>query len=166
MSLNGRIQLQASFDEVGALDLRSGSVNTKLSKLLQLVDGAGAGAVQKIFSPAAAPAVAQSVNTDYDLVGTLAGTFGVVSFTAIKAIIVIADALNPGALTLFGGTNPFLAGLLGTLPTITLAAGQPFVLTKTDAAGWPVTGGSNDNFRIITPATVGTYSWDLLVVGI
>lgn len=166
MSLNGRIQLQANFDEVGALDLRSGTINTKVSKLLQLIDGTGAGQVSKIFVPATAPAIAQSVSTDYDLSGALAGSFGAVVFTAIKAILVVADAANPGNITLFGGTNPFLGPLGGTTPTIALAPGQMFNASKADASGWTVTNASTDNFRIATAATVGTYSWDLVIVGI
>ncbi len=166
MSLNGTININARFDETSSLDLRTGAVTAKISKLLTLLDGSGAGQCNKLFVPSTAPSVAQSTNTDYDLSGSLAGSFGTVVFTAVKAIIVVADAANLGALTLFGGTNPFLGPLGGTTPTYTLIAGQPAVFARTDATGWAVTGASNDNFRIATAATTGTYSWDLLIAGI
>lgn len=166
MSVNGTINIGIRFDETAALDLRTGSVSAKIAKLLTLLDGSGAGQVSKLYVPASAPSIAQSVNTDYDLSGSLAGSFGTVAFTAVKALIVVADASNPGALTLFGGTNPFLGPLSGTTPAYSLLPGQPVVMTRTDATGWAIVNSTNDNFRIATAATVGTYSWDLLVAGI
>lgn len=166
MSTYGTISINANFTETSAQDLRNATAVAKLSKLLTLLDGSGAGQINKWFVPKTAPSVAQSTNTDYDLSGSLAGSFDTVVFTAIKAIIVIADESNPGALTLFGGTNPFLGPLAGTTPTYALLAGQPALFARTDATGWAVANASNDNFRIATAATTGTYSWDLLIAGI
>lgn len=166
MALTGTIQIAASFIEVAALAARVAEAKPRLSKTLTLLDGAGVGLVNKIFQPATDPAVAASTNTDYDLSGTLAGSFGNVVFTGIKAIIVMADDTNPGPLTVFGGTNPFLGPLSGTTPSLALLPGQLFLVTRTDAGGWTVANSTNDNFRIASAATVGTYSWDLLLAGI
>jgi hypothetical protein len=166
MSLYGSISLNANFTESSSLDLRTAQSQSRVQKILSLLDGSGASQVNKIFTPATAPAVAQSTNTDYDLSGSLAGAFGSVVFTAVKALIVVADASNLGAITLFGGTNPFLGPLAGTTPTVSLLAGEMFCATRRDATGWAVANGSTDNFRIATAATTGTYSWDLLIVGI
>lgn len=166
MTLAVTWNLKAHVVEQASLDARVSSVVGDFLSQFSITDGTGAAQAQKTFTPATAPAIAQSVNTDYDLSGTLGGSYGNVVFTAVKGILIIAGAANPGILTLFGGTNPFLAGLTGTTPAVQLAAGQHFSWTKLDAAGWAVTNTSNDNFRIGTAATVGTYTWKLLVVGI
>ncbi len=110
---------------------------------------------------------AQSVNTDYDLSGSLAGQIeSPVIFTSVKLLALVAGATNPGNLTLFGGTNPFLAGLGGTTPNVVAPPDGIVLLSKTDAAGWAITGASNDNLRVASAATVGTYTFDLVVLGI
>jgi hypothetical protein len=158
------LRVQLNVQETGTFDLRTGSLETKSNKLLQLLDGTGAGLVNKQYADSAS--VAQSVNTDIDLSGALTQAFGTVVFTAVKAILIVAGDANPGALTLFGGTNPFLGPLTGTTPAVTLEAGQVFVVTKTSAAGWAVTNASNDNFRVASAATAGTYTWDIVLLGI
>jgi len=158
------VRLQLNVQESVTADLRTGNLETKINKLLQLTDGSGASQVNKQYADSAS--VSQSTNTDIDLSGALTQAFGTVVFTAVKVIAVVAGASNPGNLTLFGGTNPFLAGLAGTTPTITLAPGELFFLSKTDASGWAVTNSSNDNFRVASAATAGTYTWDIVILGI
>lgn len=164
MSLVTKISLSFVADESSAIDLGSRVYNMKKSKLITLLDGTGAGQASKLYADSFS--VTQSVNTDLDLSGALAGAFGTVVFTAIKGLEIIAGDSNPGALTVFGGTNPFLAGLTGTTPAMTVAAGNPILMTKIDASGWAVTNASNDNLRITTPATAGTYTFDVILVGI
>lgn len=158
------LRVQLNVQETGTFDLRTGSLETKINKLIQLLDGTGAGLVNKQYADSAS--VIQSVNTDIDLSGALTQAFGTVVFTGVKVLAVVAGASNPANLTLFGGTNPFLGPLGGTTPTYSLPPGEPVIMTKVDATGWAVTNSSNDNFRVATPATAGTYTWDIVVLGI
>jgi hypothetical protein len=167
MSLNGSLQIQANINELFSFDIASASRNPKFNKLIQFLDGSGAGQANKLFVPTSAPAVAQSTNTDYDLSGTsLTGLGGTVSFTAVKAIIVIADEANVAALSLFGSGSTFQGPLSGTSAAYSLLPGMPAIFTRFDATGWAVTNSSADIFRITTPSTTGTYSWDLAIIGI
>jgi hypothetical protein len=158
------IRVQLNVQESVAADLRTGNLETKLTKLLQLTDGTGASQVNKQYADSVS--VSQSTNTDIDLSGALTQAFGTVVFTAVKVIAIVAGDSNPGVLTLYGGTNPFLGGLAGTTPTFALGAGQLYLVTKTDASGWGVVNSTNDNFRVASAATSGTYTYDIVILGI
>ena len=161
---SANIRMQLNVVESTTADLRTGSLETKVNKLLQLTDGSGASQVNKQYADSVS--VTQSTNTDIDLSGALSQAFGTVVFTGVKVLAVVAGASNPGALTLFGGTNPFLGPLAGTTPTVSLGAGEAFLVTKTDATGWAVANGSTDTFRVASAATAGTYTYDIVILGI
>jgi len=158
------IRVQLNVQESVTADLRTGNLETKINKLLQLTDGSGATQISKQYADSAS--ASQSTNTDIDLSGALSQAFGTVVFTGVKVLCVVAGASNPGNLTLFGGTNPFLGPLGGTTPTVTLAPGEVFLVSKTDASGWAVANASTDTFRVASAATSGTYTWDIVILGI
>jgi hypothetical protein len=158
------VRLQLNVQESVSAALRTGNLETKVNKLFQLVDGSGSGQVNKQYADSVS--VSQSTNTDIDLSGSLSQAFGAVVFTAVKALLIVAGDSNPGNLTVFGGTNPFLGPLSGTTPAVVLAAGQALLFTKTDATGWAVTNATNDTLRVASAATSGTYTYDIVVLGI
>lgn len=164
MALSGRIDIRAIFEESDALALGQRSFTPRLANTTVFVDGAGEGQAEKVYT-GAYTAVPATTDTDLDLSGTLPGAFGPVVFAAVKALLVSASPANPGKITVFGGSNPFLAGLTGTTPAVELQPGNAFVLTCADADGWEVTDGANDTLRIATGSASGDYSFDVLVVG-
>lgn len=165
MPLEGKIALRTSFLESLAHDLGSKKYDPVRALQLDFLDGSGAGQANKLFVDSVS--VAQSVNTDLDLVGSaLQGAFGTVSFTAIKGIIVIAGAANPGNLTVGNVTNGIVAPFGAATHSIQVAPGGLFAVANPSAAGWPVTGSTADLLRIASAAAAGTYTFDVIIIGI
>lgn len=165
MSLNGRIQVSANFAEgPAAADLSSGTVDRKLTALLNYLDGSGAGQASKIYGDS--NSVVQSVNTDLDLSGTLAGAFGTVVFNALKGLFIKAGDANPGNLTLGNGAAPFVGWFGAGTHTLSIAPGGVVALAEGSAGGRVVTATTADILRIASAATAGTYTYDVIVWGI
>lgn len=164
MSLIGRFQANLSFDESVAADLGQSLAQHRKSALIALLDGSGAGQANKIWSDSGSQI--QSVNTDLDLSGSLAGRFGTVVFTAIKGILIVAGAANPGSLTVGGATNGITGPFGAATHTQVVAPGGLYANFNPSAAGFPITAGTVDLLRIASPATAGTYTYDIVIVGI
>jgi len=165
MSLTGRFQVNCAFDEASTFDLATGSLSHKKSALIALLNGTGAGQANKIYSDSFS--VAQSVNTDLDLSGALAGVYGAAVFTAIKGILVVSGAnTGLGNLTIGNVTNGITLPFGAATHSIAVAPGGFFCTVNPSAAGFPITAGTVDLLRIATSATVGTYTFDVVVVGI
>lgn len=164
-SLTGNTNVAFAFNESGTFDLVSGSLAHKKSAQLAWLSGSGAGQVTKIYSDSFS--VAQSVNTDLDLSGTLTGVYGTVVFTAIKGILVVAGTnTGLGNLVIGNVTNGIVAPFGAATHSIAVAPGGFFAITNPSAAGFAITAGTVDLLRIATAATAGTYTFDVVVVGI
>ena len=141
-----------------------------LAANLDFADGSGAGQANKVYvrGQSGLGTQIQSVNTDIDLSGSLTDDLGQsVVFTAIKGIYVRAGDSNPGILSIGpAAANGFVGPFSGTTPAIALPAGGRFCVARFDAAGWAVTAGTGDLLRIASAAGAGTYTYDLVVVGI
>ena len=164
MSLSGKAQISVNFDESLAQDLGQRIFQCRKSALLQFLDGSGAGQANKIFADSAT--VIQSVNTDLDLSGSLAGAFGTVVFTAIKGILIAAGAANPGNLTVGNVTNGITGPFGAATHSQIVAPGGFYANFNPSAAGFGITAGTVDLLRVASAATAGTYTFDVVVVGI
>lgn len=164
MSLVTKINLGFNADESSAIDLGSRVYAMKKSKLTTLLDGTGAGQANKLYADSFS--VSQSVNTDLDLSGALAGAFGTVVFTALKGLLIVAGDSNPGALTVGNVTNGIVAWFGAATHSLTCKPGATILLTDPSAAGLSITAGTADLLRIASAATAGTYTFDVAVVGI
>lgn len=164
-SLTGSFGVNINFAESGTFDLVSGSLQHKKTALLSFLSGSGAGQVNKIYSDSFS--VAQSVNTDLDLAGSLTGVYGTVVFTAIKGILVVAGT-NTGLGNLVVGnvTNGIVAPFGAATHSVAVAPGGIFAIANPSAAGFAITAGTADLLRIATAATAGTYTFDVVVIGI
>src|SRR5690349_2055625 len=107
MSVSGKINLRADFLEALAQDLGAKQFAMTKAALISLDDGSGLNQVSKLYADDLS--TIQSVNTDIDLNPGPTGAFGAVLFTTLKAIIVIADATNPGIITVGNVTNGIVA---------------------------------------------------------
>lgn len=103
--------------------------------------------------------VSSGANDDIDLAGVLTDALGATITAAELVGIVLVNKQRDGtanttALTIGGGTNPFVGFLGGTTPTITkVGPGAAFVLISPDATGLgTVTAGSADVLRIANAA--------------
>lgn len=163
MTLLSTINLRATFQEFASQDLGAKTSNVDKSKLLQLLDGTGLGQAAKIWWDTVTQA--QSVNNDLDLSGALQGAFGAVVFTAIKGILVFADAANPGNLVIGNVANGIVAPFGLATHSMAVAPGGWFGNFNPQAAGFGITAGTADLLRIASAATVGTYGYDVIVIG-
>lgn len=149
-----------------AVDLGNRVRDIALAGNLVFADGSGIGQVNKSYSDSGSQI--QSVNTDLDLSGALTGDDGAsLVLTGVKALCIVAGSANPGNLTVGpapsnGWTGPFS----GTTPAIVLPAGGRLCIARGDASGWPVTAGTGDLLRIASAATAGTYTYDIVLLGI
>lgn len=164
MSLTGRIQVGLSFDDAVVADLGQSIAEHRKSTLIALLDGSGAGQVNKIWSDSGSQI--QSVNTDLDLSGSLAGRFGAVVFTAIKGIAIFAGSANPGNLIVGNVTNGIVAPFGAATHSQAVAPGGLYVNVNPSAAGFPIVAATADLLRIASAATAGTYTYDVMIVGI
>lgn len=163
MAFSADLRLSCAFKETGAPDFGSAVDSAEFLFQAAIANGVSNGQADLVYRKSYS--VAQSVNTDIDLVGALTRLLTGATFSPAKimAILAKAGAANPGILTLGLGTNPFLGPLGGTTPTHAIAIGGFYAWHS--PAGIALTGGASDVLRIASPATVGTYTWDLLVIG-
>ena len=166
MALQGSVKVIANFTNSLSQTLTNVNAVSNLTKLLSFVDGSGAGQASKIFAPITQYSVSASTNTDIDLSGSLAGSYGTVVFTAIKGILIIACESKPGILTVGNVTNGIVAPFGAATHSQQVAIGGVYLNATPAAAGWTISAGTQDLLRIASAATVGTYTWDILVWGI
>lgn len=135
-----------------------------VAKILQLLNGTGAGNANKSWY-GAARSIAGSGTDVLDLAGVLTDAFGAtLTFTKVKAIVVLPAAANGSTLKLGGGTNPIVSLFGAGTDKITLRPGGLFVLVATDATGYAVIATTGDNITITNDhASAATY--DILIVG-
>ena len=127
-------------------------------------DGTAADQAQLVFSDTRP--LASSTNESLDLSGALGFALGgVISFTALKEIIVVAAAANTGdlrvgAADVNGFTGPVGAAAVGML----VAPGGMLNLHNPSAAGWAVTGGTGDLLRVENLVAAAA-AYDIILVG-
>lgn len=162
--LKGQINLKIDFLEALAQDLGDKSFKLTKSLLRLLEDGTGLNQAQRLYGDSLS--VVQSVNTDIDLAPGPTGAFGAVLFAALKAIIVVAGEANPADLTVGNVTNGIVGPFAAATNSLKCAPGGCIVLVNPSAGGWSVTAGTADLLRIASAATVGTYTADIVLLGI
>lgn len=110
--------------------------------------------------------IAASGTLDIDLSGSLEDRLGNAAvFTAIKEILLIADATNTNNVVYGNGTNPFVGPLTSGANTVTLLPGNRFNVTNYSAAGWPVSGGSADVIKLANSAAGTAVTGTIVIIG-
>lgn len=166
MALQGQVKVTGEFQNSLAQSLSTVVAQARPYALLQYTDGSGASQASKLWSPLTGYSVSASTNTDIDLSGSLAGTYGTVVFTALKGIFIKAGDSNPGNLVVGNVTNGITAPFGAATHSVQVTPGGVLLLATPSAAGWGITAGTADLLRIASAATAGTYTWDVLVWGI
>lgn len=166
MSLQGSVKVTGEFINSIAQSLQSVAAVARPYALLSYLDGSGAGQVSKLWSPLTAYSVAASTNTDIDLSGSIAGTYGTVVFTALKGIFIKAGDANPGNLVVGNVTNGITAPFGAATHSLQVQPGGVLLLATPSAAGWPISAGTVDLLRIASSGTTGAHTWDMLLWGI
>lgn len=164
MSLATEITAQIRARQTGAPDLGIASADLGAGVALKLGDGILAGQADRVWSDQRS--LAASTAENLDLSGVLSDVFGaVVSFAKVKALLVVADAANPGNIVIGGAASNGFLGPFGDA-TDTLAVKPGGVALLVDAgAGWAVTAGTGDILKVANASGAGAGSYKILVIG-
>jgi len=138
------------------------NVNTSVS--IAWTDGSGANQANKQWSKTA---TLTATSATFDL-SSLTGTFGTVTFTKIKALILINTSTTDGAMLTVGNaaSNVWSAPFGGSTQTVKVGPGSCLILsamTAQSSGPWTVDS-SNKNLKIDAGAATITYK--LILIGV
>lgn len=171
MALSGNLSFSVGINIPTTLGLNT-NANIGLPSYqvtLPVGDGTGAGQANKLYS---AVRTFASANDDLDLAGGITDNQGqTLTFARVIAVMVRNRSTSNG-ITVGGSPSNAWTAMLGSGSTIALAAAPGGTSTSTgtsalllfnpSAAGWAVTSGTGDIFRI--SGTAGQ-SYDLVILG-
>lgn len=150
----------------GTVDLSTLTDVLRRNYTKSFTDGAGAGQAQIWWHDQRT--LGASATENIDLAGALPGMFGgTLTFTAIKAVIVLASAANNPANEVqvtrpaANGAPLFMAAGDG----ISLAPGAIFVWVDPGATGKAITAGTADLLTVTNSAGTNSVTYDIIVVG-
>jgi hypothetical protein len=110
--------------------------------------------------------ISASGTLDIDLSGSLEDRHGNAAvFTAIKEILLIADATNTNDVVYGNGTNPFVGPLSAGTATVTVKPGNRFNVTNYSAAGWSLTAGSSDVIKLANSSSGSAVTGTIVIIG-
>lgn len=158
-----KLMLDALQQNTVGLQTVSGAVSRSPS--VPLTTGVGANQADRIYSSSIT--LGASATSDLDLSGVLLDIFGAaILFARIKAIICIADAGNTNNVVLGGAAaNQFVGPFGAAAHTIAVKPGGFLCNVAPDAAGWVVTAGTADIFRVGNSGAGTSVLFDLILLG-
>lgn len=137
-------------------------INERIAKALS--NGTGADQANAVYLDKFSIAASGSLNID--LAGTLTDRLGnPLVFTAVKAILLIADGTNVNNLIYGNGTNPFVGPLSAGSATITLEPGGCALLLTPSAGGWAVVAGTGDVIKLANSGAGSAVTGTIVIVG-
>lgn len=146
-----------------APDAGTASVTIAESAGGDLANGTAANQANNIYVDAFS--LLTGANVSIDLAGSLVNPLNeAVVFTAVKTILIEADATNTTDLTVGNGTNPFVGPFGAGAHTLTIPPGGCVLLHNPSAAGWPVVAGTGDVLKI-TNASGATATGRITIIG-
>jgi len=165
LALKSKALVNVEAKQTRSQDLSSDTGSLVKSYGTTFADGTGAGQADAVFSDQRT--LAASANETLDLAGTLAGTFGNVSFARVKAIIVKAADGNTNDVLVGGGTNALSTWVADATDIVRLRPGATLCLVagSADATGYAVTGGTGDLLRVANSGAGSTVTYDVIVIG-
>lgn len=138
--------------------------NVNTSQSITWTDGSGASQANKQWSKTA---TLTATSATFDLSG-LTGTFGTVTFTKIKALVLINTSTTDGAMLTVGNaaSNVWAAPFGGSTQTVKVGPGSCLILsamTAQSTGAWTVDS-SNKNLKI--DAGSATITYKLILIGV
>lgn len=164
-SLTASLALSLAAQFANSLDVGSASYPVQYSPNYIFTDGTGANQANKIWTDTRT--IAASGNDDLDLAGVLTDAFGsVISFTRIKALIVVAAAANVNDVVIGAAAATQVASIFGAVThTIKVKPGGAFMIVAPDATGYAVTAATADLLRIANSAGGTGVDYTIAIVG-
>jgi hypothetical protein len=164
MSVSATIDINCRGIIYGVNDLGTPQMPFALEERVSFSPGATAGLANIVFSDTRT--IAASANDDLDLAGVLPHPLGgTISFAVIRAIVIRAAAGNINAVVIGGAaSNQFVGPFGAAAHTVALRPGEELVVTNR-GAGWSVTAGTGDIFRIANSGAGTPVSYDIILIG-
>lgn len=137
-----------------------------VSRDVSLVDGTGAGAVDRLYQ--AQRTIAASGTDDLDLAGVLTDIFTTaITFVRIKGLYIAASSANSNNVVIGAAASNQWATLLNTTGTLQLRPGAcvQFIAGAADTTGWTVTAATGDILRIANGGAGTTVTYDIAILG-
>lgn len=164
MAFDARLLIQLAATLTNPLDLTTVSAPVNFGKQINLSEGTGINAANKIWHDERT--IAASGTDDLDLAGTLLDPFGTaISLARIKGIIISAAATNNNNVVVGAGTNPVINWLGGTTPTVIVRPGGLLMVIAPDATGYAVTAGTGDILRVANSGAGTSVTYQVVVIG-
>lgn len=166
MSLSASIALGLTIEQANSNDLSSTKDTVSKDYLIQLLNGTGAGQANKAWHDQRT--LAASGNEDLDLAGSLLDVFGsTITFTKIKAIVIVAAEGNGDDITVGGASSNALVNFVGSATDkVKVRPGGVFVIACSDATAYAVTAGTGDLLNIANEDGAASATYDVFVVGV
>lgn len=127
----------------------------------------GNGANQASQAYAARRTIPASSNESLDLAGGLTNAFGTtLTFTAIKAIAIVAAAANTNDVVVGGAaSNGFNSWVGDATDTVKVKPGGMLLIAAPNATGFAVTAGTADLLKIANSSSGSGVTYDIVIVG-
>lgn len=163
MSQSAKLSLAIAVSLGLASGISSAKADGSFEKIIQLLDGTGAGRASKSFF--GSRTIAANATDALDLVGALVDALGQpVTFTKIKMIAIKAASTNAGDITFGGGTTPCNTMFGASTDKIKIKPGGVFLIGAEDANGFTVTPTSADLINIVN-TVASTVAYDIVIIG-
>jgi hypothetical protein len=162
--VTGSIHIGIDARLIGAADLGNPAAPVRVSKDITITPGTGSLGQADILW-ADERTLAASGTENIDLAGVLAGLIGgTVTAAEITGLYIEANAANTNDVVVFGAaSNAFNGPLSGTLPKLTLGAGDCAFLSN--LKGWPVVAGTGDLILVANSAGTTGVTYKIALIG-
>jgi hypothetical protein len=166
MTASAKINLSTEASVSGSPDL--GSAVHKFSETFSNLfdNGTGADQINQVFSDTRT--LALSTSESLDLAGGLTNGLGAaVTFTKVKAIIVIAAAGNGDNIEVGGAASNALVNWVGdATDVVNVPPGGMFMITAPDATGFAVTASTGDLLKIANADSAASATYTVILLGV
>jgi hypothetical protein len=161
--LSGTFQISVTIDESNAQDLGTGAYTLSRVLAIALANGTSTGQANAMVSDRRTLSAGASETLDFSP-STLAGMFNTPTFTAIKALAVLAASSNSNDVWVTRPTNgiPIFAA---SGDRVAIPAGGALALAWPSNAGIVVTAGTGDLLDIGNSGGGSSVTYDLVVLG-
>jgi len=149
-----------------SLDVGSAQYPVSFSPTHNLTDGTGANQAKQLWTDTRT--LTASASENLDLAGVLVDAFGnVITFTKLKAIVVIADAANVNDVVI--GNHATAACLMffgAAAHTAAIKPGGMLVAVAPDNNGFPVTATTADMLKVLNGGAGTSVTYTIAIIGV
>ncbi|MFZ5745273.1 MAG: hypothetical protein ACOY7T_12425 [Pseudomonadota bacterium] len=141
------------------------SLPLNVSNVLSIANGTAADQANAVYVDAFSISASGWLNIDLAGGGLTDRLGNALNFTALKAILLIADSTNTNNVVLGNGTNPFVGPFGAGANTLTVEPGGTVLLATRSAAGWAVAAGSADVLKLANSGGGSAVTGTIVLVG-